>query len=166
MPSEGVNLGVEGWERSPRQHGLRVGIGVMAIATIVAGINLYDDYEPWILPYFFGSILGVFIYVFLKRRREFGESWTMVYKVFPDIDEGATDAIGDLLMEEGTTYSRKGPVRMKGPSMITIEDVFEMEDLRIMVAMEGTPVIYLGPVPYLGSQRARGTMRLIDRALG
>lgn len=168
-----ISFYVEGWESSPREIYSFIFALVMLLGTIIMMpivmiaimIPGFFEHPEWGVPIIFSTFLIVIPFAYREMRKMKGDLWLMSSKMWEEPKVGAVDTIGDVLKGEGISYTRTGPLRIKGSPPFTFDQVFEMDGLRLMVLEGPITCAYVGPLPYFGSERANEVMRLVNRAL-
>jgi len=155
----------EGWETSPRRI-IQI-IGAFAMSFMMTLTALLDYILGRDLSLLFPFVFSAFIITvtYFQMRKNYGDVWTMSSKEWREPIKGAADTIGDVLMGEGIPYSRTGPITLKGRPNYSIDEVFEMDGLRLMVGEGEITRAFLGPIPLFGSERAKEIIRLVNKAL-
>ena len=168
-----VRFYFHGWESSPREIQLFVSafgmlfLTIFSILTVIIAMRIPDHIQDpeWLVLFTFAITGFVFIAAYLDMRRRRGVVWSMSSKEWEEPKTGAVDTIGDILKGEGISYSRTGPITIKDWIYYSIEEVFEMDGLRLMVHDDKITKAWVGPMPLFGSKRANEVMRLVNRAL-
>ena len=153
----------EGWETSPRRSILFFSTFVMYLVLTIAVVWDYSLGQDLLFAFAFSAFILTVMY--LQVKKIYGDVWAMASKVWREPMKGAIDTIGNTLMGEGISYSRTGPITLTGRPNYSIDEVFDMDGLRLMVGEGEITRAFVGPIPLFGSKRAKEVMRLVNRAL-